>query len=176
MVSQLVLGASALLFVAVLLAAAVSDIRCRLIPNRYPLLLALAFGPAALAAGPGWAVAGLHLGVGLGLLILGAALFFGGLWGAGDAKLLAAVGLWTGLPGLSALLVMTALVGGVMALGVLLARRLQSVKTLRPNSVLARIGSKTGPLPYGVAIAAAGVLLLVRGGTVLGPLSGWLPG
>ena len=106
---------------AISLAACITDVRSRRIPN------VLTFGSAAaalvfhtvtggfggfFAAGTGWFV-------GMALFILPFAL--GGL-GGGDVKLLGALGAWLG-PGMTIWLVMyTGIAGGVAALGVALLR------------------------------------------------------
>ena len=106
---------------AISLAACITDVRSRRIPN------VLTFGSAAaalvfhtvtggfggfFAAGTGWVV-------GMALFILPFAL--GGL-GGGDVKLLGALGAWLG-PGMTIWLVMyTGIAGGVAALGVALLR------------------------------------------------------
>jgi prepilin peptidase CpaA len=67
--------------------------------------------------------------------------------GGGDVKLLAASALWTGSAALLPFLTATALAGGLLAAVFL---------------VFARRGGRRVALPYGVAIAAGG--LLVTGG------------
>ena len=82
---------------ALFLAAAVSDIAWRQIPNAIPALLLGLFAVHA-AAGQVqppdalWA----HLAIGLVLLVAGFALYSSGRFGAGDAKLAAVAGLWVG--------------------------------------------------------------------------------
>ena len=150
-----IIAGAGLVFVAGLLDAAVSDLRAFRIANRSPLILLAAFVPAAVAAGFGWQDWLYHLGAGLGLLVIGAVLFFRGVWGGGDAKLLPAVAVWAGPGGLPRLLVVMALVGGVLAVLALVAGRVP----LGPSGVVRAWGerlAKAGHVPYGVAIAAAG--------------------
>jgi prepilin peptidase CpaA len=56
------------------------------------------------------------LGIGLALLLFGVLFFVGGM-GAGDVKLAAAIGAWIGPGQLFFALVVTAMAGGLMALG-----------------------------------------------------------
>ena len=104
-----------------------------------------------------------HLAAGAILLAAGFALFSFNLFGAGDAKLMAAAGLWFGTMKILPFLVFTALVGGVLAICVAawsvtmigweiegdaspffgLYKRL---RTLSPN------------VPYGLALAVGGIL------------------
>jgi prepilin peptidase CpaA len=134
-----------LAFVAALVDAALSDLRSFRIPNRDSVILVAAFGLDAALSGP--AVLGqlvlAHGGVALAVFAAGAGLFALNVWGGGDVKLLTGVALWTGFAGLSRVLLVMALVGGVLAAMVMLWRRLG--------------WSATGRVPYGVAIAAAGL-------------------
>jgi prepilin peptidase CpaA len=109
------------IFVGTVLAlACVSDLRTRRIPNVLTVSAALGALLFHLATG-GWAAAGWSLA---GLLV-GALLFFPMFalrgMGAGDVKLLAAVGAWLG-PGQVAIVALaTSIAGGVIAVVVALA-------------------------------------------------------
>ncbi|MBI3445550.1 MAG: prepilin peptidase [Magnetospirillum sp.] len=144
------------LFVAALLDAAFCDMAGFRIPNRAPLLLTAAFVP--MAALGGWPLDHwmLHLGTALAAFAVGMVLFSLGVWGGGDAKLVPAVMLWTGLEGMPRFLLIMALVGGMLALLALLARRVP----LGPEGPARRWGERlaaTGHIPYGVAIAVGGL-------------------
>ncbi|WP_254434856.1 prepilin peptidase [Magnetospirillum sp. UT-4] len=133
---------------AALVDAVVSDLRCRRIPDRDPLLAAAAFaGLAALGALPLT-----HLAAAAVVLAGGFVLFAKGLWGGGDAKLAAALGLFVGFAGMPRFLVVMALAGGILAVVVLVLRRL-------PGGA-----ARSAELPYGVAIAAAGADWIARAG------------
>ena len=75
----------------------VCDLRSRRIPNVIPLALLGLFAAYA-AAGAAWPLTALwvHLGIGAVLLAAGFALYLGGGFGAGDAKLIAIAGVWSG--------------------------------------------------------------------------------
>ena len=88
--------------------------------------------------------------------------------GAGDVKLMTAVGCFTGLPAALQIMVACALAGGIMALGVALYRR-SALRTLHNVGELLRFhvahGARVHPtlnidnpqatrLPYAIAIAA----------------------
>lgn len=127
---------------AVFLAAAVTDIRARRIANGLVLALAVIAGlRMAVEGGPSLA----DLGVALALFAAGVLAFHAGVMGGGDVKLLAVGALWTGAAGAGPFLVATALAGGALALGFLI---------VRPKDAAGRPMS----LPYGVAIAAGGIL------------------
>lgn len=102
--------------IALVVVATVADLRSRRIPNLLvvPFLL-LGIGSSAIAHG--WSGIGQSLlGVLLAAAALGVLCFLGGM-GIGDLKLCAAVGAWIGPSQLLIALVMTSLIGGVMALG-----------------------------------------------------------
>ena len=154
--SNAVIAVAGLVFVIGLVDAAISDLRAFRIANRAPLLLLAAFVPAGVAAGLEWREWLLHLGAGLSLLVVGALLFARGVWGGGDAKLLPAAAVWTGFAGMPRFLMVMALVGGVLAVVALLARRVP----LGPPGPLRAWGERlaaAGHVPYGVAIAAGGI-------------------
>src|SRR5208283_2847424 len=101
--------------VAVLTVATFTDVNSRRIPNWLVLPFFLA-GIAVLSGLYGWHGAGQSLeGAGLALLIYGFLFWMGGM-GAGDVKLCAAIGAWIGPSQMLIALVLTALVGGAMAL------------------------------------------------------------
>jgi prepilin peptidase CpaA len=91
------------------------------------------------------------------LLTVGTLLFAGGKMGGGDVKLIAALGLWcdfhTALIMLSSIMIS----GGVLAV-VILAGRLFAPAAAAARVVVLRPG---GGIPYGVAIAAGALLVLV---------------
>lgn len=148
--------------IAIVLAAAATDLHHRRIPNR------LTFGAWMLAAIAQVAM----IGVGHGLLawslgwITGLAVFLPlyALRGmaAGDVKLMAAVGAWLG-PAMAFQIALAAFVlGGIWALAHVYWFR-QGGQTLRNVAAIVR-GRKSDPsvgsMPYGVAIAAGTLAML----------------
>jgi prepilin peptidase CpaA len=100
---------------AVLAVATFTDLRSRRIPNWlvFPFMAAGLVVPAFVG---GWhGVAQSLEGFGLGALIFGLLHWFGGM-GMGDVKLVAAIGAWVGPHQLIISIVLTAMVGGIMAL------------------------------------------------------------
>jgi prepilin peptidase CpaA len=152
-------------FAAVMIAAAVVDFRRLVIPNGLVLALCVLWllhiagargttPSAALATAAGAALA----------LIGGAALFARGVIGGGDVKLFAAAALWAGAGALPRLLALTALIGGGLALLFLspLGPRLialRQAKAAPATGGALRLGRT--PIPYGVAIAAAALLVTI---------------
>jgi prepilin peptidase CpaA len=136
---------STLALTVVVVLAVASDLRTRRIPNvltvsglGVALALRAVMGVDALLAGlVGGAIA---LGLTLPLVMLG------GL-GGGDSKLLVAVGAFLGPAGLPMALLVTALSGGVMALGLVVYP--EPLRTLGTPGAIA--------IPYGVAIGAGAI-------------------
>lgn len=159
--THLGLGGKAALtvYVVALVMAGVSDFRTLRIPNWLTGALALAFPIAALAAGQpiDWLS---HVGAGVAVFAVAAVLFAFRLMGGGDVKLLAATALWVGFGQLLPFLMLVALVGGVFALVCVLLRhpfvQMAILATLRRLPVFAH---KNLPIPYGIPIAVAGVLI-----------------
>jgi prepilin peptidase CpaA len=67
--------------------------------------------------------------------------------GAGDVKLMAAIGSWAGLRHLVVILMVTALAGGILALGYMVARR-RGLSTLRNLGALLRFHAVAGLAPH----------------------------
>lgn len=153
--------------------AAVNDLATRRIPNR--LLLAALGGLVildGLSANPGHellqAFAGLGLGFGIFLpfyLVRGMA--------AGDVKLMAVVGAFTGPAEAFHIAILTWCVGGVMALLLILksgrvrtafgniSRMLIDVMHPGMNLTATAQGESAGSMPYGLAIAIGTIIVLV---------------
>lgn len=148
---------AATLLPTLLIVAGTGDALSMRIPNRLNLLIALSFFPMALAMGMPLPMLGLHIATGFALLALGYALFAVRLFGGGDAKLLAAAGLWLGYPGCLSFLAFTALAGGLLAVlvGLWLFVKLES--EMRDGIVFRRLKALNPDLPYGVALAAGGI-------------------
>lgn len=152
----------ACLYPLALLYAAFSDLTTMTIPNRLTLGLAVAFVPVALLTHlslPGW---GIHLGLGLAGLILGMVLFALRFMGGGDAKLIAAAALWLGFDGFIALLVYTAICGGILTLSLLALRQFFSLYGPKLPHWLGRHLEPKGDIPYGIAICAGGIAAIWR--------------
>lgn len=144
-------------FAVLLVVAAVFDAREMRIPNRVCLGIVALFPLHAAVAHPpvDWPVA---IAVAASVFALAVGLYASGRFGGGDVKLLAASSLWAGWEHLPALLVVTALVGGVLALVVITPARFALALALeRAGSARVRDAVLSGVLPYGVAIAAGGL-------------------
>ncbi len=92
--------------------------------------------------------------------------FSRGWLGGGDVKLMTAVATWTGLGGLPLMFVATSIAGGLLALVMMIKRRITAAQDQRTGGVV-RVAT---PLPYAVAIAIGTLWWLWA--TSGGPLAG----
>jgi len=165
-----------------LVLVALTDLRERRIPNwmtggtaaLYPLYVALSPTPVA------WIGA---LGLAVLVFLVGLGLFARQIMGGGDVKLIAVISLWAGLDQFVLFALVTALTGGALGMICLWCQRwngsIQAHLTGlglaapgdRPAAEASAPGSEppaaeggSGPitLPYGIAIAAGGVAVVVQ--------------
>jgi prepilin peptidase CpaA len=155
--------------------AALHDLFSFTIPNWIPVVVVCGFFLVALSKGGLWSLPTLlHVSTGLAVLAAFAFLFFRGLLGGGDAKLIAAASVWMGWPQLGPFLLLMALAGGVLALAWFVARRV-TTGAMTPAWAGRYFTSARG-VPYGVAIGFAGVAMFVTQDWVEGGLLGiWGP-
>lgn len=146
------------IFPAAMALAAVTDLLTLTVPNRIVIALAALFFVVAPLSGLGLAAIGLHAGLALVALALGFALFSLGLVGGGDAKLFAATCLWLGPQAVAVYAVSAALIGGALALLLLVWRGLPLPALLATHGWLVRLHDPKEGMPYGIALAAAGLL------------------
>ena len=147
-----------LIFPALLILAGIFDCFTLKIPNWLTALVALLFFPAALLTGmPGHDYL-THLASAFIVLAAGFTLYAAGLFGGGDAKLMAAAALWFGWPASMPFIVYTVLAGGVLAVVLLIWNLVKSDQEIRGHSWISRFGRFKPSVPYGVAIAAGAVL------------------
>lgn len=146
-------------FAGLLIAAAISDVATMKIPNWVSIALAAAYPMAAIITGQSLAEIGLNLAFGFGVLVMCFFLFQLGLFGGGDAKLIAAAAVWTGLGAFGVFALWMALAGGLIAILLLLARQAIKPDERRPAFVN-RLLKPRGGVPYGVAIAIGGMAAL----------------
>ena len=164
-----------LIYAGLLVAAAYTDFRFFKIPNRFVLSILILY-PAYVISSPepvAWTSALMASGV---LLLAGIAMFALNAMGAGDVKLIVAVSLWSGLENFLTLMVVTACVGVLL---IPVSAFLTSLKFARAEAAEGGgAGVLTGArtfgsalvgmrfvhlrghwIPYGVAIAAAGIFI-----------------
>ncbi len=144
-------------FAALLLAGATSDVRRLVIPNRICLSIALLYPAHLLTAGPsiGWPYA---VAIAAATLIVGFILFAVRIVGGGDVKFLSATILWAGVEHMMPFALVTSLVGG--GLGAAMWLRYRFFGERAPAGVPAK-SIAVRPMPYGVAIAAGGLWVVL---------------
>ncbi|MBI2718021.1 MAG: prepilin peptidase [Rhizobiales bacterium] len=158
---------SVTVFPLLMIVAGAGDALAMRIPNWLTGLIAAAFLPMALLTAMPLPLFGLHLAIGAAMFAVGFVLFAAGLFGGGDAKLLAAAGLWLGWPDLMPFLVMTAFAGGVLALAVGCWSMVSLGSEIRDGSLFRRFGKIKPNVPYGYAFAVGAILAF--------PQSWWMP-
>jgi prepilin peptidase CpaA len=148
-------------FSVLLIAAAFEDLRRLIIPNLLTIGLCLLW-PVYFAAAPSLTGALAAIGCGLGVFLVGGLLFARGYVGGGDVKLLSAAALWAGPTGTPSLLVLTGLIGGALALLLLMPGGSQIAEMVRLRWGCSPMRTDGGtPVPYGIAIASAALIVIV---------------
>ncbi|KQW79390.1 peptidase [Devosia sp. Root413D1] len=148
-----------LVFPLLMAFAASSDLLTMRISNKLVLLLVGSFLAIALLAGFSLELLGMHVAAAALVLAVSFSFFALGWIGGGDAKLIAATTLWFGFESMLAYLLFASLLGGALTLSLLAVRRWPLPLQLKQVLWIDRLhDSKTG-VPYGIALAAAGLLV-----------------
>ena len=146
------------LFPFLLVVGGVIDFLTYRIPNGLTIAIAVAFFPMAFLTGLPMEQVLWQCLASFILLAVGFGLFATGLFGGGDAKLLAAAGLWFSLPQLLHFLIYTALAGGGLAAFVAAWSMLHLDQEIRGGTWIKRWMNVKPNVPYGVAFAIGGIL------------------
>jgi Flp pilus assembly protein protease CpaA len=149
------------------IAAAYIDVRRRRIPNALSYLIgSLGMLRILLAVDP--VTAGWTLAAAAGVLVVAFMFFWGGTFGGGDAKLLTGAVLLIGYRDLIGFLFLMSLFGAVLAVVILIGDRLiPKLRRVRQPAALPDATATVArrdvwpTVPYGVAISAAGMIILV---------------
>ena len=146
-----------LIFPGLMFLSASMDFLTMTIPNAISALLALAYFGLAAAFLPPLAVLS-DVSCGLTVLAITFAMFSMRWIGGGDAKLAAATALWMGWGSLVDYGVAASILGGLLTLGLLMARAapLPALAARLPG--VGRLHDPKCGVPYGIALAAAGLL------------------
>lgn len=149
-------------FVALLATAVVTDVTRLRIPNWLTAGVALLY-PLHVGLSPldvAWLPA---LGLAVLVFAVGTVAFACRWMGGGDVKLLAATTLWAGPAHALEFLTLAAVIGGGLALLLLLPAR-YAVAAMLQSCGAPRLGEAllASVVPYGVAIAAAGAIVLTK--------------
>jgi prepilin peptidase CpaA len=154
---------SEIVLIILVVIAAFSDLRTRRIPNWLTVPGAALGIVLHIWNGGIWGGALSLAGAALGLAIFIPLYMLSGM-GAGDVKLLSAVGALTGPQSLIIVFVFTGLVGGVAAIALAVSRGRLRETLERTGSLMLGVRGAAGPdslrLPYGAVIAAGTLLFL----------------
>jgi prepilin peptidase CpaA len=160
---SIVLAAS----VGVLAVIAYGDVRLRRIPNALCLAIA-ALGLVRIASARDALAASYTFLAAVGAFAATFLLFWRGVIGGGDAKLITAMALLIGHRDLFDFLFLMSLLGGALGLAALARKKLgpklarfRFAATVRSLSERVPAAEGESTVPYGVAIAAAGVITLM---------------
>ena len=130
------------------------------IPNRLTVSMAVTGVFSMLCLGPAPTSPLVPLALAAAALLCGWLLFALNMWGAGDAKLMAAASLWIAPPAFAVFVLGIVIAGAVLALamlglGLAKVRRAVPGGRLRPRLIMRRIS-----IPYGLAIGSAAICTL----------------
>ncbi len=147
-----------LVFPALVILAALGDVKSMTIPNWLSLALVGLFVPVALILGLSPTLIGAHLLAGV-LALLAGMVFFALRWlGGGDAKLMAAVVVWMGAMASIPFVIWTAIAGGVFSLLLILGRSHAPILSGVGPEFSRRLFQPRGDIPYGVAICIGALI------------------
>lgn len=151
-----------LAFSGLLIMAAANDCRNLTVPNRFSLAL-LALYPSFVVASGGaidWQGGVIYASA---AFVVGFALFALRLCGGADVKLFAAVTLWAGPAFFVPMVFYTALMGGLLAIGLWVRHRMLRAATPAAFFFVSSDPSfRKQPMPYAVAIAAGGLYVALQ--------------
>jgi len=148
-----------LLFPAMMAFAASSDLFSMTISNRVSLILVGGFFVLAFMSGMTPHDVLWHVGAALTVLAFTFAFFARGWIGGGDAKLAAATALWLGFEHLMPYLLYASLFGGLLTLLIIRFRITPLPAALAEQEWIKRLHRLDGGVPYGIALAAAALLI-----------------
>lgn len=146
-------------FAAAMIFAGIRDLTTMIIPNWLTLGLGLAFFVGAFYVGMPLEEMALHASTGLALLLVGMGLFGMGWIGGGDAKFVAAASLWIGWAQAMPYLLVATILGGGLTMLILFYRTMPLPASLFRVEWIARLHDRKEGVPYGLALAAAGLMI-----------------
>lgn len=162
---------TAVLVLAIIILALIAygDMHTRRIPNALSAAIAM-LGLTRMALVHDPAAIGLTLVASAAVFAVGFLFFWRGMLGGGDAKLVTAMALLIGYHDLFGFLFLMSFCGGALALAILAREKLHRQRSILSRPVIIPSATQAGDctatpgrctVPYGVAIAAAGVLTLI---------------
>jgi prepilin peptidase CpaA len=156
---MLIAAFTLLVFPAAMAFAACSDLLTMTISNRVTLVLLVGFFALALVTGMSQTQLLSHIGAGFAVLAVTFTFFAFGWIGGGDAKLAAVTALWFGFDQLLEYALYASILGGALTLLVIRFRVLPLPYFLARQEWLMRLHRSDSGVPYGIALAAAALLI-----------------
>ena len=147
------------LFPAAMCFAASMDLFTMTIPNRISLFLVGAFFLMAPLMGLSLQEIGMHTLAGIAMLAVAILLFALGWIGGGDAKIFASASLWFGFEHLLTFALYASILGGVLTLILLSARKIPLPNFLIGQEWAMRLHNEKNGIPYGIALGTAALLV-----------------
>lgn len=151
-----------ILFPSIMAFAASSDLLTMTISNRVSIILAAGFFLLAALSGMAPMEILSHVGAAAVVLVVTFGFFTRGWMGGGDAKLAAATALWLGFDFLFNYLLYASLFGGVLTILLIEFRLLPLPGLLAREFWAQRLHQQGGAVPYGIALAAAGLTVYLE--------------
>eukprot|EP01037_Dinobryon_pediforme_P002469 gene2469-2508_t len=148
-----------LIFPFLMAYAGASDLFTMTISNRISTALVVSFVLFALLAGFPLVDIGLHLSCGLAILVMTFTFFAFGWIGGGDAKLAAGTAVWLGWGNIMDYGVMTSILGGIVTLAFIQVRKAPLPQWAAAREWIARLYNADNGVPYGLALAASGLII-----------------
>lgn len=142
--------------------AGMMDLTTMKIRNEIVIFLVAAYAALAPLAGFSFGAIGLSFLVALCVFVCAFVLFGLGWIGGGDAKLITVIALWLGFDHTLSYILITAILGGLLTLAILLFRSMSLPPSVLNVRWIARLHSIRSGIPYGVAIAAGALVILPR--------------
>ncbi len=140
-----------------LVIAAISDLATMKIPNAISIALVAGYCAAAYFAQIGWEAFLYGIACGLAVLAATFGMFAMGWMGGGDAKLASATAVWMGWTLIMPYLLIAAVFGGLLTLMILFFRWIKLPESAANRAWIQRLHRPRGGIPYGIALAAAGL-------------------
>ena len=147
------------------------DLVTMTIPNRISLFLLASFLALAPFVGLTPEQFGIHLAAGAAMLGIGIFMFARGWIGGGDAKIFAAAALWFGFDHLGEFALLSAVAGGVLTLSLLIFRMVPLPRLAIDQAWIVRLHHPRTGVPYGIAMAAAALMVYPSTPWFLGPVA-----